>query len=111
MQFSSKVVDIPVFTQRLIPMVLFVQKTIEIPRFVDAVADVPVVWPMSLLCGPADSQVLLWRRQPRSQFCNSSYSCLDKGRSHACCVQRQMPSGSACRKLRCLAVAVLAVWR
>ena len=35
-------------------------------------------WPMSLLCGPADSHVLLWRRQPRSHSCNSSYSCLDK---------------------------------
>ena len=44
-QFSSVVVDIPVFTQRLIPMVLFVQKTIEIPQFVDTVADVPVMWP------------------------------------------------------------------
>ena len=43
-------------------MVLFVQETI---------ADVP-------LCGPADSQLLLWRRQPRSHSCSSSYSCLDK---------------------------------
>ena len=41
---SSMVVDIPVFTQRLIPMVLIIQKTIKILQLlVDTVADVPVV--------------------------------------------------------------------
>ena len=52
-------------------MVLFVQKTIEIPQFIDTVS-------MYLLCGPADPQLLLWRRQPRPHSCNSSFSCLDK---------------------------------
>ena len=41
---SPMVVDIPVFTQSMIPMVLIVQKTIEMPQLlVDTVADVPVV--------------------------------------------------------------------
>ena len=46
---SSKVVDIPVFTQWLIPMVLFVQKTIEIPQFIEKVADFLVVRVVQIL--------------------------------------------------------------
>ena len=51
-------------------MVLFVQITIEIPQL--------TLWPMSLFCGFADPQLLLWRRRSRSHSCNSSYSYLDK---------------------------------
>ena len=82
--FSSKVVDIPVFTQRLITMVLFVQKTIEIPQFVDTLADVPFMWPCSTSVAAVEKTAAI----PQLQLV---VLVLGQGRSHACCVQRQMP--------------------
>ena len=81
---------------------MVLQKTPEIPQFVDTVADVPVVWP----CRSSVAAVEKTAAIPQLQLV---VVVLGLGRSHACCVQRQMPDGSACRKLRCLAVAVFAV--
>ena len=75
---SLQVVDIPVFTQRLILMVLIVQKTVEIPQLlVDTVADVPVVRVIQVLT------CRLWVRQSYSHSSCSLRKSLRSPRSHS----------------------------
>ena len=65
---SSKVVDIPVFTQRLISIFLTVQKTTEIPQLlVDTVADILVLLVVQVPQVQVDVPVVLVVQVPQVQ--------------------------------------------